>query len=141
MEKIFEIESWEPNFENYDDSDKYIYDDKMIYRAKVIGNNNILFKWKCNICGPIEVHNWIYKLSGLIIKIMRQSIHCSDGYVSEQPFVLEIRSEENPDEILYESGFDPIDGEWKKTFEELFKSSLKLTQEDNQKVYTKKQER
>ena len=139
MEKIFEIESWEPRFEKYDDSVKQAYHDKMTYRVKVIGNANKPFKTYHSIDNPFETRIITYILSGLTIQTSQLTIHSSDGYVSEQPINIEIRNEE--DIVVYRSFNDPIDGEWKKTFEELFKSSLKLTQEDNQKVYTKKQER
>ena len=83
----------------------------------------------------IELIKYYYVINGLTIIINRRYDHSSQ----EQNDELEIKINE---ETLFDSMKNIyINGKWEKTFEELFKSSLKLTQENNQKVYTKKQEK
>lgn len=118
--------------------------EEMIYKAQIIKSvygyvkkevTNLKDLFDGYAYYKIVLIKYYYIINGLTIIINRRYDYSSQ----EQNDELEIKINE---ETVFDSMKNIyINGKWEKTFEELFKSSLKLTQEDNQKVYTKKQER
>ena len=114
---------------------KWVYNNKMIYRAKVIANSNI----------PARTHGWsnsagdfyecIYNISGLIISLHQERIRY--GYHSyscdgEPPVLISIKSEDNQDKYLYQTGDDYKEEEWLDTFNQIYLEALKKQQNNIQ---------
>ena len=119
---------------------KWVYNNKMIYRAKVIANSN----------RPARTHGWsnsagdfyecIYNISGLIISLHQERIRY--GYHSyscdgEPPVLIAIKSEDNQDKYLYQTGDDYKEEEWLDTFNQIYLESLKK-QQNNIKTRSRK---
>lgn len=133
MEPIFEIKSWETMYQE-ELNDKF-FTDKMTYRAKVIGNNNIPKSFCGGYSGPLDYLTVTYILSGLKIEIYTSSITCWDGYTSERPCVIRIQEEKLPNKILYQTGDEYKEADWLQIFDELFKEALSKSEQNE---YTKK---
>ena len=114
---------------------KWVFNNKMIYRAKVIANSN----------RPAKIHGWsnsagdfyecIYNISGLIITLHQERIRY--GYNSyscdgEPPVLIAIKKEDSKD-YVYNTGDDYNEAEWLDTFNQIYQESLIKKQENIQK--------
>ncbi len=114
---------------------KWVFNNKMIYRAKVIANSN----------RPERTHGWsnssgdfyecVYNISGLIISLHQERIRY--GYYSyscdgEPPVLIAIKREDN-EEYVYKTGDDYKETKWLDTFNQIYQESLIKQQENIQK--------
>ena len=114
---------------------RWVFNNKMIYRAKVIANSN----------KPAKIHGWsnssgdfyecIYNISGLIISLHQERIRY--GYYSyscdgEPPVLIAIKKEDS-EEYVYKTGDDYNEAEWLDTFNQIYQESLIKQQENIQK--------
>ncbi len=124
--------------------EKEARNEEMIYKAQIIKSvygyvKKEVTSLKDSFDGyahyKIELIKYYYVINGLTIIINRRYDYISQEQNDELEIKIQDKTVYNSIENIYEIG------KWENIFEELFKSSLKLTQENNQKVYTKKQER
>ena len=118
----FKIYDWEPELIN--NNNETYFNQKMIYKAKVIANANICDTCDCSLKDNFEFTTSTYNLSGLILVI--KSVGNYNALTNEwnYSYTIKIAKEDNPNEVLFESYKVYVQGNWEETFNNLFNTSL-----------------
>ena len=133
MEK-YDVSDWEQRIKDNNESDRNYFDQNMIYKAKIIGNNYEASGFSCRMGKDFLDKESTYELSGLKIKIneCKMQGHLDDQIV--KTYTVTISEAINPNEPVYISYIKYVPGAWEETFENLFKECID-TNDNEPKVY------
>ena len=109
--------------------DKWVFNNKMIYRAKVIANTNRPHRTHASINSSGDFSECIYNISGLIIILHQEKIRTKYYSYIEQPIFVAIKKEDS-EEYVYKTGDDYKEEEWLNTFNQIYQESL-IKQQEN----------
>ena len=117
-------------------NDEYSFDDEILYKAKVIGNNNRYTSYHCRIDGIRINSKFVFALNGLVITINVYEL--DTNYERIPNYEVRIALKNNPSEMVYVSDTKYIPGDWENIFNKLYEETINQ-QNNKPKTLVKKE--